>query len=100
MDARKANARFAAVVPEPQPAQLAPAGTAARVATKRGEIDEGAAVIGRDRTSAPLVLRADSDAIAVLTLNRPQARNSLSEALIAAPADQLTAIAAECWAQN
>jgi hypothetical protein len=46
------------------------------------------------------VLRADSDAIAVLTLNRPQARNSLSEALIAAPADQLTAIAADRWAQN
>ena len=50
--------------------------------------------------AAPLVLRPDSDAIAVLTLNRPQARNSLSEALIAAPAHQFTAIAADRSAQN
>jgi len=40
MDAREANARFAAVVPKPQPAELAPDGTQARVATKRPEIDE------------------------------------------------------------
>ena len=33
---------------------------------------------------AAVLLREDVDDIAVLTLNRPQARNSLSEALIAA----------------
>ena len=33
------------------------------------------------RTAAPVLLREDADGIAVLTLNRPDARNSLSEAL-------------------
>jgi enoyl-CoA hydratase/carnithine racemase len=40
----------------------------------------------------PVLLREDVGNIAVLTLNRPQARNSLSEALIAALADALAAI--------
>lgn len=44
--------------------------------------------------NAPL-LRTDSDAIAILTLNRPQARNSLSEALLSRLATELTAIAAD-----
>ena len=44
-------------------------------------------------TAAPVLLREDSDAIAVLTLNRPQARNSLSEALIASLTDALAGIA-------
>ena len=41
----------------------------------------------------PVLLREDADGIAVLTLNRPQARNSLSEALIAALTDTLAEIA-------
>jgi enoyl-CoA hydratase/carnithine racemase len=43
----------------------------------------------------PILLREDAGDIAVLTLNRPQARNSLSEALIAALAETLAVIAAE-----
>ena len=46
------------------------------------------------RTAAPL-LREDIDSIAILTLNRPQARNSLSEALIAALTEDLAAIAVQ-----
>jgi len=45
--------------------------------------------------SAPVLLRAAAGAIAVLTLNRPEARNSLSEALLAALGAELTAIAAD-----
>jgi enoyl-CoA hydratase/carnithine racemase len=44
---------------------------------------------------APVVLREDFGGIAVLTLNRPQARNSLSEAMIAALADALAALGAD-----
>jgi enoyl-CoA hydratase/carnithine racemase len=40
-----------------------------------------------------ILLREDMAAIAVLTLNRPQARNSLSEAMLDALGDALTAIA-------
>jgi enoyl-CoA hydratase/carnithine racemase len=43
-------------------------------------------------TSAPLVLRADVDDIAVLTVNRPQARNSLSAELLAALGEALTVV--------
>jgi enoyl-CoA hydratase/carnithine racemase len=43
----------------------------------------------------PVVLRADTGSIAVLTLNRPAARNSLSEAMLAALGENLTAIAAD-----
>ncbi len=45
--------------------------------------------------TAPVLLREDADNIAVLTLNRPQARNSLSEGLIAALTESLAAIAAD-----
>ena len=45
--------------------------------------------------TAPVLLRADDAGIAVLTLNRPEARNSLSEALLQALAAELTAIAAD-----
>jgi enoyl-CoA hydratase/carnithine racemase len=45
--------------------------------------------------AAPVLLREDVGEIAVLTLNRPEARNSLSEDLIAALTDALAAIAAE-----
>ena len=47
------------------------------------------------RTAAPVLLREDADGIALLTLNRPQARNSLDEALIAALAAALRAIAVD-----
>jgi enoyl-CoA hydratase/carnithine racemase len=45
--------------------------------------------------AVPVLLREDVDEVAVLTLNRPQARNSLSEALIAELADALGKIATE-----
>jgi enoyl-CoA hydratase/carnithine racemase len=47
-------------------------------------------------SSAPsslILLREDRGSIAILTLNRPQARNSLSEALLEALSDALSAIA-------
>ena len=47
------------------------------------------------RTTAPVLLREDADDVATLVLNRPQARNSLSEELIAALTDELAAIAAD-----
>ncbi len=43
--------------------------------------------------SSLILLREDQGGIAILTLNRPQARNSLSEALLEALSDALTAIA-------
>ena len=45
--------------------------------------------------TVPVLLREDADDIAILTLNRPQARNSLSEALIAALTDSLAAVATD-----
>jgi enoyl-CoA hydratase/carnithine racemase len=44
-------------------------------------------------TSALILLREDIAGVAVLTLNRPEARNSLSEAMLEALGDALTAIA-------
>src|SRR3984957_2483590 len=44
-------------------------------------------------SSALILLREDVDDVAILTLNRPQARNSLSEATLEALSDALTAIA-------
>ena len=46
-----------------------------------------------DVTTAQLVLRETSDTIAILTLNRPEARNSLSAAMIVALGEALDAIA-------
>jgi enoyl-CoA hydratase/carnithine racemase len=46
-------------------------------------------------TSPPILLREDAGNIAILTLNRPEARNSLSEALLAALGDAFTEIALE-----
>src|SRR5689334_3912750 len=43
--------------------------------------------------ATPVLLREDADGIAILTLNRPQQRNSLSEALIAALTTTLAEIA-------
>src|SRR5690349_4303554 len=45
--------------------------------------------------TAPILLRENAGSVAILTLNRPEARNSLSEALIGALADALAAIAAD-----
>jgi enoyl-CoA hydratase/carnithine racemase len=44
---------------------------------------------------APILLREDRDGITVLTLNRPQTRNSLSEAMLGALSETLTTIAAD-----
>ena len=44
-----------------------------------------------DRAAAPPLLRENLGPIAVLTLNRPQARNTLSEAMLAALSDELVA---------
>ncbi len=46
-------------------------------------------------TSPPILLREDAGSIAILTLNRPEARNSLSEALLVALGDAFTEIAHE-----
>jgi len=43
----------------------------------------------------PVLLRRDEDGIAVLTLNRPQARNALSVALMARLQDSIDAIAGD-----
>lgn len=43
----------------------------------------------------PALLREDAGNIAMLTLNRPQARNSLSEAMLAALSQELESIAAD-----
>ncbi len=45
--------------------------------------------------AAPVLLREDAGGIALLTLNRPQARNPLSEAMLAALSDAFRAIAAD-----
>ncbi|SEG72311.1 enoyl-CoA hydratase [Bosea lathyri] len=45
--------------------------------------------------AAPVLLREDAGGIATLTLNRPQSRNPLSEAMLAALAEAFTAIAAD-----
>lgn len=45
--------------------------------------------------AAPLLLRSDETGVATLTLNRPQARNPLSEAMLAALSETFTAIAAD-----
>ncbi|MFI4960266.1 MAG: enoyl-CoA hydratase [Hyphomicrobiales bacterium] len=46
-----------------------------------------------DSVMSPVLLRGDIDGIALLSLNRPQARNTLSEAMLAALHDQFTSIA-------
>src|SRR5712692_3741070 len=45
--------------------------------------------------SAPVLLRENLGQIAVLTLNRPQARNTLSEAMLAAFGEELSKLAAD-----
>jgi enoyl-CoA hydratase/carnithine racemase len=52
-----------------------------------------AAAAASSAPSSLILLREERGSIAVLTLNRPQARNSLSEALLEALSDALSAIA-------
>jgi enoyl-CoA hydratase/carnithine racemase len=57
---------------------------------------EPAASVPDASSGVPPLLRADAEAgVAILTLNRPQARNSLSQALLDALAVELTALAAD-----
>ena len=51
------------------------------------------ATVAAAASSALILLREDIEDVAILTLNRPQARNSLSEAMLEALGDALTAIA-------
>ncbi|MGA3308358.1 MAG: enoyl-CoA hydratase [Xanthobacteraceae bacterium] len=51
------------------------------------------ATVAAAADSSLILLREDIASVAVLTLNRPQARNSLSEAMLEALGDALTAIA-------
>src|ERR1700674_2885349 len=48
-----------------------------------------------DSATSPALLRGDIDGIALLSLNRPQTRNTLSEAMLAALQDQFASIAAD-----
>jgi enoyl-CoA hydratase/carnithine racemase len=52
-----------------------------------------AAAAASSAPSSYILLREDKGGIAILTLNRPQARNSLSEALLEALGDALSAVA-------
>ena len=54
-----------------------------------------AAHADRAAASAEVLLREDLGEIAVLTLNRPEARNSLSEAMLAALGQELAALAVD-----
>src|SRR5215468_670289 len=46
-------------------------------------------------TNEPMLARDDAGAVAILTLNRPQARNALSEALLATLREEITRIAGD-----
>src|SRR5437763_12972211 len=46
-----------------------------------------------DAANEPVLLREGVGAVAVLTLNRPKTRNTLSEAMLSALSDAFTAIA-------
>jgi enoyl-CoA hydratase/carnithine racemase len=54
---------------------------------------QSAAATAAAEASSPILLREDKSGIAILTLNRPQARNSLSEAVLSALSKTLSAIA-------
>ena len=56
-------------------------------------MNQQAALARSDDATAPVLLREDAEGIATLILNRPQARNSLSEAMLLALAAHLTALA-------
>src|ERR1700681_355490 len=48
-----------------------------------------------DSATSPALLRGDIDGIALLSLNRPQARNTLSEAMLAALQGEFASIAGD-----
>jgi enoyl-CoA hydratase/carnithine racemase len=48
-----------------------------------------------DSAMSPVLLRGDIDGIALLSLNRPQARNTLSEAMLVALHDQFASISVD-----
>ena len=54
---------------------------------------QSATATAATHSPSPILLREDVGDVAILTLNRPQARNSLSEALLEALGEALTAIA-------
>src|ERR1700676_5093787 len=51
--------------------------------------------VARSSLASTILLREDAGPIAVLTLNRPEQRNSLSEAMLAALAETFAAIAGD-----
>jgi enoyl-CoA hydratase/carnithine racemase len=51
--------------------------------------------VTRADTAGPVLLREDRQSIAILTLNHPQSRNSLSEAMLAALSEALAEIAGD-----
>lgn len=73
-----------------------------RTALSRSETDTGTEAMTAQSSARagaaatePALLRENVGNIAVLTLNRPQARNSLSEAMLAALSQELEDIAAD-----
>ena len=48
-----------------------------------------------DSATSPVLLRGDIDGIALLSLNRPEARNTLSEAMLTALQEQFASIATD-----
>ena len=59
------------------------------------KVQSSAPARSRAVTAGPILVRENIGNVAVLTLNRPQTRNSLSEAMLAALAQELTAIAGD-----
>lgn len=53
------------------------------------------AAASRSEADAPILLRENRGGIALLTMNRPEARNALSEAMIGALTDALKSVAAD-----
>jgi enoyl-CoA hydratase/carnithine racemase len=53
------------------------------------------APVSRATAPTPIVQRGDSDGIALLVLNRPQTRNTLSEAMMTALSETFSTIAAD-----
>src|SRR6516162_4037318 len=62
-------------------------------ATAKAKIPPHKTAAGETAASSLLLLREDTAGVAILTLNDPETRNSLSEAMLEALGDALTAIA-------
>jgi enoyl-CoA hydratase/carnithine racemase len=56
---------------------------------------QASAVLQRSAQAAPILLRENAGDIAILTLNRPQARNSLSEAMLGELGEALKSLATD-----